>query len=194
MKKNLSPPPPSIQSFVDDCKINKKENVSENIFTGNPQSTHSTSHLLAFDWTAREKKFKEFFSFRFEWKMTMTMILDVKKQSYLSSDIHTHTIRNKKITLNLSDQQWWLFCIIHQMRWWKSSFDLCARSRLFYGNFSWYFLNIQKTRKLNSEKRAKNPLQNVLEAADLLRRTKSHQLCMKKFSLYVWRKWIFTMW
>lgn len=33
--------------------------------------------------------------------MTMTMILDVKKQSYLSSDIHTHTIRNKKITLNL---------------------------------------------------------------------------------------------
>lgn len=35
--------------------------------------------------------------------MTMTMILDVKKQSYLSSDIHTHTIRNKKITLNLSN-------------------------------------------------------------------------------------------
>lgn len=193
MKKNLSPPPPSIQSFVDDCKINKKENVSENILTGNPQSTHSTSHLLAFDWTAREKKFKEFFSFRFEWKMTMTMILDVKKQSYLSSDIHTHTIRNKKITLNLSNNDDFFVSSI-KCDDGKVPSTFALAQDFFYGNFSWYFLNIQNTRKLNSEKRAKNPLQNVLEAADLLRRTKSHQLCMKKFSLYVWRKWIFTMW
>lgn len=90
MKKNLSPPPPSIQSFVDDCKINKKENVSENIFTGNPQSTHSTSHLLAFDWTAREKNSRNFSRFdsseKWQWRWFWMW-----RNSLISQVTSTHT-------------------------------------------------------------------------------------------------------